>query len=77
VVEASNESPLLNPAILIRNWGSQLATLSIDGKARTAGKDFRQGILKGPFGDDLIVWIRLDRQTPVTMTLRCPENGED
>jgi hypothetical protein len=69
VVGASKDSPLLNPAIIIKNWGSQLSTLSVNGKKMKHGEDFRQGIRKGPFGDDLILWIRLDRQTPVKMTL--------
>lgn len=68
-VKASKDSPLLNPAIIVKNWGSQLATLALDGKQIEPGKDFRQGIRKRPLGDDLVLWIRLDRQTPVTMTL--------
>jgi hypothetical protein len=68
-VDASRDSPLLNPAIIIKNWGSQLSTLSINGRIIKQGKDFRQGIRKGPLGDDLILWIRLDRQTPVKITL--------
>jgi hypothetical protein len=70
VWEASMESPLLNPAIIIKNWGGQLPSLSVDGGKIQPGKDFRQGIRKGPLGDDLIVWIRLDRQKPVKVTLR-------
>ena len=65
IVKASEDSPLLNPAIIIKNWGTQLANLSIDGHNWLQGKDFRQGIRKGPFGEDLILWIRLDRQKPV------------
>ncbi|MCK5640850.1 MAG: hypothetical protein KAJ19_08635, partial [Gammaproteobacteria bacterium] len=65
VLEASKDSPLLNPALIIKNWGNQLSTLSIDGKKIKQGKDFRQGIRKGPFGEDLIIWIRLDKQKPV------------
>jgi len=69
VVEASRESPLLNPAIIIKNWGNQLSTLSIDGQNIMHGKDFRQGIRKGSDGEDLIIWIRLDSQKPVEITL--------
>ena len=69
VLDASRKSPLLNPAMIIKNWGSQLSTLSIDGKKIKQGKDFRQGIRKGPFGEDLIIWIRLDKQKPVKITL--------
>jgi len=69
VLEASKESPLLNPAIIIKNWGSQLSTLSVNGKKIKQGKDFRQGIVKGPYGEDLIIWLRLDMQKTVKITL--------
>jgi len=65
VFDASEESPLLNPAIIIKNWGNQQATLSIDGKKWEQREDFRQGILKKPYGEDLIMWIRLESQKPV------------
>ena len=68
-MEASKESPLLNPAIIIKNWGKQLSQLSVNGRTIKHGKDFRQGIRKGPFGEDLIIWIRLDRQKPVKITV--------
>ena len=67
IIDASKESPLLNPAIIIKNWPGQLPTLSINGKKIKQGKDFRQGIRKGPFGEDLIIWIRLDNQNPVKL----------
>ena len=38
--------------------------LHID-ELRVHGENFRQGIRKGPVGEDLIIWIRLDRQKPV------------
>jgi hypothetical protein len=65
IINGSEESPVINPAIIIKNWGNQPATLSIDGKNMIQGKDFRQGIRKGPDGDDLILWIRLNRQSAV------------
>ncbi len=68
-LEASEDSPLLNPAIIIKNWGNQMATLSINGKSIPKGEDFRQGIRKGPLGEDLILWIRQDMQKPVTIVL--------
>ena len=68
-VEASEESPLLNPAIIIKNWGNQLATLSINGKSIPHGEDFRQGIRKGPLGEDLIIWIRADREKTLNIIL--------
>lgn len=69
VCEASENSPLLNPAIIIKNWGNQSATLSIDGQNIMPGENFRQGIRKGPLGEDLIIWLRLERQKPVQISV--------
>ena len=66
-LRGSKDSPLLNPAVIIKNWGSHLSTLSIDGRKIKPGKDFRQGIRKGPLGEDLVIWIRLDKQKPVKL----------
>jgi len=68
-INGSEESPVINPAMIIKNWGSQLATISIDGKPKMPGVDFRQGIRKGPDGDDLILWIKLDRKSTVDILL--------
>jgi hypothetical protein len=69
VLEASKNSPLLNPAIIIKNWGSQLSTLSVNDKIIKQGKDFRQGLRKDPEGEDLIIWIRLESKKPVKIML--------
>jgi hypothetical protein len=69
VLEASEDSPLINPAIIIQNWGSQPASCTINGKLLAVGKDFRQGIRKGTNGDDLILWIKLEDEEPVNIIL--------
>ena len=69
VLEASEDSPLINPAIIIKNWGGRRASLSINGEAIAEGEDLRQGIRKGMDGEDLILWIRLDKTKPVNISL--------
>lgn len=69
-LEASVDSPLLNPAIIIKNWGSQAASLSINNQPVAQGDNFKQGIRKGTDGDDLILWIKMDSKTPVKMILK-------
>jgi len=59
-LEASDNFPAINPAIIIRNWGRQPATISINDKHISEGKNLRQGIRKGIYGDDLIIWIKMD-----------------
>jgi len=69
VLEASEDSPLINPAIIIKNWGSQPASCTINGLALAEGEDFRQGIRKGMDGEDLILWFKLEEEKPVNITL--------
>jgi hypothetical protein len=70
VLEASAESPLVNPAMIIRNWGSRPATCFINDKQLAEGKDFRQGIRKSMDGEDLVLWIPMEEVKPVKITLR-------
>jgi len=66
-IEASERSPVVNPAFVIRHWyGSGTAHLKIDGKPVASGKDFRQGVVRDTDGNPtLVVWVRLDTTSPV------------
>ena len=68
-LEASRDSPLLNPAFIIKNWGRRTATCSANGRQLEEGTDFRQGIRKGPDGEDLILWLRLEGQKPLEISI--------
>jgi Concanavalin A-like lectin/glucanases superfamily len=63
-LEASPESPLLNPAFMIKNWGDLEPTLRIDGKPAQRGPSFRYGFVPTLEGNDLVVWLKLDATTP-------------
>lgn len=69
-IQASKESPLLNPAFIIRNWGRQKAEIKINGRAFPEGKNFRQGIVSTPEGDDLIIWLRLGSEQRTEISVR-------
>jgi len=56
--EATNSSPLYDPAIVIRNWGKSSARLEIDGSPVAWGESYRCGHIPGAKGDDLVVWIQ-------------------
>jgi hypothetical protein len=68
-LRASDSSPLVNPAIVIKNWGDAAAQLKINGKPVNWGKDFRRGYVKKLDGADLVVWIRQEAITPVQIAL--------
>jgi len=69
IIKGSEESPIINPAIIIKNWGNQLATIIVDGKSLVKSEHLRQGIRKTPEGEDLILWLRLKKQNPIEIVL--------
>jgi hypothetical protein len=68
-IQAGKDSPLLNPAIIVRNWGKQHAKIRINGQNIAEGKNFRQGIVSNPDSDDLIIWLRLDSEKPTEVSI--------
>jgi hypothetical protein len=66
---ASHESPVINPAFVIENWGLPDAQLQVDGKIVMRGKDFRLGHRTGLAGTDLILWLKMNSLTPIQITL--------
>ena len=67
-VIASVESPLVNPAFVIKNWGEADALLKIDGKKIKHGKSFRYGHRNTLEGNDLIVWIKKESMKPTQVS---------
>ena len=68
-LRAGEQSPVVNPALVIRNWGLAPARVEIDGQAAPAGKDLRVGSVHRLEGDDLVVWIRKDATAPLRITV--------
>ena len=66
----SEEHPIVNPAFVIENWGKRGASLIIDGNAIKRGKDFKYGHRRTADGYDLIVWVRMETNVPVMITLK-------
>jgi hypothetical protein len=67
---AKENSPVVNPAFVIKNWGRGRVVLAIDDKKVKRGKDFRFGHRKTLEGGDLIVWMRAESTKPVKISLR-------
>jgi hypothetical protein len=74
-LRASGESPVVNPALVIRNWGLSPARVEIDGQPVPAGKDLRIGSVHRLEGDDLVVWIRKDAAAPLRITVAPAGSG--
>ncbi|MHC4572633.1 MAG: LamG domain-containing protein [Planctomycetota bacterium] len=69
VLAASERSPMVNPAFVIRKWGQVDALLKIDGKRIKRGRDFRSGHRHTVEGSDLIVWMRTESTNPVRISV--------
>jgi len=69
VLAGSGESPVLNPAFVINNWGQADARLKIDGEQIKRGKSFRFGHRHTLQGTDLIVWIKIESTEPIEVSL--------
>jgi hypothetical protein len=68
-LQASERSPALNPAIVVKNWGDGEARITLDGKPLTAGKDLRFGHVQRLEGTDLVVWIQTQATRPSRVRL--------
>jgi hypothetical protein len=68
-LQASQNSPIVNPAIVVKNWGERGARLKIEGRPVAWGKDFRYGMIRKLEGTDLVIWMRKESVTPVKITL--------
>ena len=68
-LEASEASPLVNPALVIRDWGDQEVELQINGQAVPRGKDFRWGYRDTLAGRDLILWFKVESTKPIELLL--------
>ena len=76
-ISASADSPVVNPAFLINNWGTRNAELEINGSAAPRGKSFRLGhyttlgLEDGRVWQDvLIVWAKVSSAKPIRFTIR-------
>ena len=71
-LQASKDSPVVNPCFVIKNWGSNTkAVLKIDGKTIEPGKSFRQGIVRDTDGTQtLIIWLETESEKPVEISIQ-------
>jgi hypothetical protein len=69
-LQASKDSPVVNLALVINGWGSDGASLTLNGKKVPQGKDFRVGHRAGFRNDDLIVWVKTESTKPIKVLLQ-------
>ena len=64
ILKGSKDSPVINPAFCIRNWNFTGAKVTVNGKPYS---DCRIGINHKLEGDDLVVFIFINKSEPVTI----------
>jgi hypothetical protein len=69
VLDASPDSPVVNPAFEITGWGESEVAVNLNGVVLENGKNFRVGRRATLSGTDLILWIRTVATEPITLTL--------
>ena len=75
VLDASKDSPLLNPAVLVKNWGCLPATLTINGKTRQPGKDFTRFRPNGDYRECPYSLVLTLRQMAIRFPQTAVERG--
>ena len=68
-IAASEDSPIVNLALVINDWGASSAELSLDGRALRRGKSLRFGRRDRLEGTDLIIWLRTESTKPVRIAI--------
>jgi hypothetical protein len=66
-LKGSEDRPVQNPAFYIRNWNADAAIILVDGKE---WKDGRTGMHQELHGTDLIVFLRMHRDSPVMVSIK-------
>ena len=70
ILQAGKESPVVNPAFVVKNWGDTQVKLKLNGKEIPHGKTFRFGYERRLDGTDLVLWIQYETEQPVNIELQ-------
>jgi len=68
-IEASSDSPVYDPVLVIKGWGNDNAGVKIDGRKMPSGPDLKEGHIRKMEGIDLVVWMRKTATQPITIQL--------
>ncbi len=61
-LKGSEDSPIVNPAFVIENWGNAGLEIMVNGEKIERGKNFRYGLRESLDNRDLIVWLRMESE---------------
>lgn len=63
-------STIVNPAFVVRGWGNAPVQLQVNDQPIDLGKDFRIGYEATENGTNLIIWLKLESNEPIQLSLR-------
>ena len=69
-MQANPDSPVVNPAFIIKNWGDHEVLLKVNGKEIPQGKAFRIGHIRRINQYDLVVWLELESNTMLEISMQ-------
>jgi len=65
-IKGSNDSPVIDPAIRVKNWNSNVPKILVNGKVTSNAK---VGINRKLGGNDMLIFIPLNKKSPVNITI--------
>jgi hypothetical protein len=68
-IDATKDSPLFNPSIIIENWGDQGVAIMANSRQLVYNKDFRIGKIERLDGTNLIIWLNNRSNDPVNIVV--------
>ena len=69
-IDGSSNSPVFNPAFVVKNWGKGKLNLYSDGKELNDERDFRYALRRTLESTDLIVWMKISRNKKLNLTFK-------
>ncbi|MDN5216824.1 LamG domain-containing protein [Fulvivirgaceae bacterium BMA12] len=69
-LKGSDNSPIINPAFVVENWGDHEVDVSLNGEKMERGKDLRYDLRHSINSIDLIVWVKYEGTSVTSFSLK-------
>jgi hypothetical protein len=73
ILKAKPDSPIVNPAFIIRDWGNKMGEILVEGEPLKGDKACRMGLVRRINRYDLVVWLPLMTERETEITIRSPD----
>ncbi|MEM7298061.1 MAG: LamG domain-containing protein [Bacteroidota bacterium] len=68
-VKGKNDSPIVNPAFVVKGWGNNEAKITVNGKELPKSKDVRYDVRHTLESIDLVVWLRHESTSDLSVSI--------